>query len=93
LSVWWLKLKLVPLNSGLADPDAKDNCLLALVRQLPIPNFDTTVFLLNHLVRSSVIWVLVFSAFVHCYLLFKSVILQKKLTHWKYLESTQFRPL
>ena len=39
------------LNSGLADPDAKDNCLLALIRQLPKPNFDTTVSLLNHLVR------------------------------------------
>ena len=42
---------LLLLSSGLADPDAKDNCLLALVRQLPKPNFDTTVFLLNHLVR------------------------------------------
>ena len=42
------------LHAGLADPDAKDNCLLALVRQLPKPNFDTTVFLLNHLIRSHI---------------------------------------
>jgi len=51
-------------NLGLSDPDAKDNCLLALIRQLPKPNFDTTVCLLNHLVRSLVgfwavnVWIL-----------------------------------
>lgn len=36
---------------GLADPDAKDSCLLALVRRLPEQNFCTVVFLLQHLIK------------------------------------------
>jgi len=38
---------------GLADPDAKDSCLLALVRRLPEQNFCTVVFLLQHLIKVS----------------------------------------
>jgi breakpoint cluster region protein len=38
---------------GLADPDAKESCLLALVRRLPDPNFHTIIYLVDHLIRVS----------------------------------------
>lgn len=36
---------------GLADPDARDRCLVSLFGTLPEPNFSTALFLLDHLIR------------------------------------------
>ena len=36
---------------GLADPDARDKCLLSLISTLPPSNYATVIFMLDHLVR------------------------------------------
>lgn len=62
------------LFEGLADPDARDRCLVSLFGTLPEPNFSTALFLLDHLIRYEFFFKLIFHFIGYrSYCLFKSL--------------------